>query len=211
MDDKPQGNGAPEAPQGTSAPEALTLDMVTKIVNQAISARSKSFEKTLEQKLSELSGKFQPAAPPPEESPEHPTNKGLMKRLEEMQKRLEAAENEKKAEQEKLRDRDLRSKVAERLAAAGIDGQRAKHAIGFLVDAQKSVKWDGETLAFGEVDFETGVSDWLKSEDAKLYLPPRGTSGSGDRPVTSSGRGNAPPDPDAGARAVLTDWFTGNR
>jgi hypothetical protein len=26
------------------------------------------------------------------------------------------------------------------------------------------------------------LKDWLKTEDAKLFLPPRGASGSGDRP-----------------------------
>ena len=66
---------------------------------------------------------------------------------------------------------------------------RARHALGVLVDAERRVRWadDGESLLFrtethDELELGAGLREWLKTEDAKLYLPPRGAAGSGDRP-----------------------------
>ena len=61
---------------------------------------------------------------------------------------------------------------------AGIGEKRIKHAMALLVDGEKRVKWDedGERLVFrddtsGEIEFNAGIAGWLRSEDAKFYLP----------------------------------------
>ena len=46
------------------------------------------------------------------------------------------------------------------------------------------------------IDVETGIKGWVATEEAKIYLPPRGTTGSGDRTIHGgTGPGNAPKDP----------------
>ena len=102
-----------------------------------------------------------------------------------------------------MRDAALRQRVGEVLAGAGIEGVRARHAIGLLVDAEKRVRWsdDGESLVFRTADrddaeLEPGLRGWLKTDDAKLYLPPKGSQGSGDRPAGTGPAATAggPPD-----------------
>jgi hypothetical protein len=128
---------------------------------------------------------------------DHPTVKGLLKRIAEVEGRAKSAEDTAAAEKARARDGDMRRRLADALASHGIDGARAKHAVGFLVDAQKLVRLaeDGESILFkdadsGDVDLATGLKAWVKTEDGKLYKPPSGAAGSGDRPF-----GGAPQKP----------------
>ncbi len=115
--------------------------------------------------------------------------------LAEMRKRLDKTETERNTERTQARDTRLRTLVDELLAASGIDGARIKQARGFLVDAEKRAYLrdgddrpmfrDGDDV---EVELKEGIAAWAKSDDAKIYLPPRGAGGSGDR-----GGGKNPP------------------
>lgn len=231
MSDQPQGNGAPEASQGGSQPETVTMDRVAELVgrtvNQAISARYKAQDSKIERLLGDFASKFETVigergatstqqdtgkTATIEESPQF---RGLQKQLGELQKRAEQAEAARSQESAKARDALLRQKLAQSLADHGVDAARTKHAIGYLVDASKSVRYgdDGESLVFSsngeELDFASGLKTWVASDDAKIYLPPRGTAGSGDKPANSNGRGNAPPDPYAHARSLVAEYFGG--
>lgn len=120
---------------------------------------------------------------------ENPVVKELQAKLATVQKQLEATEREKRAERDRARDRDLRQKLSDELVKSGIDPTRVRHAVGLLVDADKRVRYVGDTdeVTFvkdedgDEVDLKAGVKAWLKTDDAKIYLPARGTTGSGDR------------------------------
>lgn len=125
-----------------------------------------------------------------------PKFKGLQKQLEELTKQATTARQERDAEKAKQRDIALRQSLSEHLTKSGVDPKYVKHAVGLLVDAEKRVRYteDGESIAFRdndgtEIDLPTGLKSWVKSDDAKIYLPPRGASGSGDRP---GGRPAAP-------------------
>lgn len=196
MSDATQGNGAPEAPQGETGPKFVTEEQL----NRAITARfgelskklEKSFGETFTKALDEKLSSFAPKGNEDESKPasplEHPEVKGVLKQMQELQSRLKASEEREAAAKAKARDTQLRQQVGEALASAGIkDSMRAKHALKFLVDGEKLVAWDDESerLVFrdsdGFVDFNTGLKGWLKSEDAKMYLPPPDTSGAGGR------------------------------
>lgn len=227
--DPTQGNGSPQEPQGSDTPKGITLEDV----NKAITARFKAFEtkqdKSLDEKLSSfvaridesLATRFGETKAAPAEgkqsaADESPIVKGMQKQMAAMQAKLDAAEAETKAERAKARDGTMRTKLREALGSNGIEGVRAKHAIGVLVDSEKRVAWDDSNeltfkdAAGEEVDFATGLGDWLKSDDAKIYLPPRGTSGSGDgNQRTQNGRGGAPPDPHEAAKELLVKHLIG--
>jgi hypothetical protein len=187
MGDQPQGNGTPQVPQGDDAPKTVTLDDV----NRAITSRFTEYTKkqnavfddrftSFEKKLVDLLPKApEPGAPPTDDKSieNHPLFKGALKKISDLEEKTRVAEERAKAEEQRGKDISLRQHVGEALAKANVkDPTRAKHAVSFLV-RENLVKWDdaGEQLVFadkdGAVDFETGFKNWLKSDDAKLYLP----------------------------------------
>jgi hypothetical protein len=192
MPDQTQGTGAPNAPQGSDDPKYVTEEQL----NRAISARLSDFGKKTEKSLTDAFSNFEKKLtdmitpkPGEQQTPaadkgsalnvqDHPEFKGLQKQLAELKLRTDVAEQSAKAEREKARDTTLRQKLGESLASIGIkDATRAKHAIRFLVDGERAVRWDenGESIIFNDgkdlVDLETGLKGWAKTEDAKLYLP----------------------------------------
>jgi hypothetical protein len=201
-----EGSGAP-----AEAPKYITEEQLQTTLASRFKSFEQRFEKTLGESLGGLGAKLKdelsamlapkPEPPAPEEkkrkdapAAEHPELKKLQEQIASLTKQAEDARSERDAERAKARDTLLRQRVAEALGVAGIEGIRAKNAIGILVDAEKRVRWseDGELLTFRNGDREDelagGLREWLKTEDAKLFLPPRGASGSGDRPGASPPR-----------------------
>lgn len=201
IDDKDAKAG--DTAQGSGEPQYATLDQITdatsEMINKALTARNKQLEAKVEKTLAELTKKFEErvsqiqTAPGNKDSGEPkvedtPVYKGLQKQLTEMQQKLELAEREKSAERSRARDRDLRARLSDELVKAGVDPSRVRHAVGLLVDSDKRVRNvdDTDEAVFldtdgQEVDFRTGLKSWLKSEDAKIYMPARGTTGTGER------------------------------
>lgn len=208
MSDQPQGQGSPQEPQGSDAPKGVSAEEVNKLVNAAITGRFKAFEKQFETKISEgftgITSKFEemlsakstePQADkdrsvkpaPVEESPQF---KGMLKKQAELEAKLAKAEQEREAERARGRDATLRQKLAAEYLKHGGDPAKQRIAIGHLVDAEKRARWaEDESVVFrdedgSDIDLTNGVKSWLKSEEGKMFVPPRGVSGSGDRPVT---------------------------
>jgi hypothetical protein len=174
------------------------------IGNRGLTKRFKKFEKnllgTIESLLNKrdegLLAKLKPAPEPPKEPQENepaatgtdPVIAGLQQQIEELK-----ADNARKDaiaanERDQRRNSALRQRLTDELIKGGTDATRARHAVGFLVDVEKRVKYaadDSDELVFAagdeELDVGAGIKAWLKSEDGKLYLPPRGVAGSGDR------------------------------
>lgn len=214
-----QGNSAPEAGQGEGdSPKFVTVEDL----NRAITARQKALESKLDGKFGEFKTSFEtfqasiaealkPKQEPAKETPgkdkgapppvtEAPEFQDLQKQLKALQLKNDAAEKKAAEAETKRRDAHLRQQVDEALARAGADATRIKHARGLLVDAFKQIRFseDGDSVVMldsegNESDLHAGIKTWLKSDDGKIYLPPRGTTGSGDR-----GGGSAPrTDPNA--------------
>lgn len=205
MPDFPQGDGVPETPQGEGTAPNAPDPKLSELVNRAITARFSAFEKKISQQVTEaVNGLFpkldelvqtklqttSPTAPPdPKSVEESPHVKGLQKRLAELEEQGRKFREERDAERHRARDAALRQRLSDELAKHGVDSKYVRQAVGFLVDAEKRVRWqddEGEALVFrdadgSELDLSTGLRSWVKTDDAKIYQPPRGASGSGDR------------------------------
>ena len=132
-----------------------------------------------------------PAAPAPS-----PELRKLQDQITLLTKQADDARSERDTERARGRDSLLRQRVTDALSGVGIEGVRARHAVGLLVDAERRVRWSdaGDQIVFrtdahDDLELGAGVREWLKTDDAKLYMPPRGAAGSGDRP------GGQPPPP----------------
>lgn len=188
MSDQSQGNGAPEASQGDDAPRYVTEEQL----NKAITARFTEYTKRSTAVLDDKFGGFEkkilealPKQPEPGIQPagdaksvlDHPEVKGMAKKIAELEERARKAEERTIAEERRSKDLALKQSVTEALTGANVkDPIRARHAASFLI-REGLAKWNetGDALVFaesdGEVDFATGFKGWLKSDDAKLYLP----------------------------------------
>lgn len=213
------GGGTPGAGDGTGTGQpddsgdggAGSLDeaKVNELISKAIGARFKAFEtkiaKTFEaaseqiltrvnEALSTIPKPPEGGAPPPDDKA-NPVVAGLQKQLDAMKAKVEASDAKAEAAEAKQRDAALRARLAEQLALHDIEGTRAQHAIGYLVDAAKRVRYDGDDLVFMDendaVDLKTGLAEWAKGDEAKLYLPPRGANGSGTPPAAGRKRADA--------------------
>ena len=122
--------------------------------------------------------------------------KGLQKQITDLQLSVKQAKEARQAE----RNLTVRQKVSEELAGLGFDSARIRQATGNLIDADKRVRWDDESQSIvfkdsdGDIDLQTGLKSWAKTDDAKIYLPQ--PAGGGGKPVPS-------PPPVSLASAVL--------
>lgn len=142
-----------------------------------------------------------PPGPPTPNTPEprfedSPAFKAQQLELQKLQKRLESSESEKAAERAKARAQALRQRTFELLSEHGVTGNGARYAFNNFA-AEGRVVYEGDTsdeLLFvdekGEkLPIKDGIKSWVESEDAKVFLPPRGASGSGEEPRRPAGTG----------------------
>lgn len=184
--------------------------LVSGIVNSAISARDKMADKKRAEDrdaiLKGLDEKLAALKPVPSDEGEGGKDgkgkKGenvelatLRKQLADTNAKVEAAER--RAAESRARERSvaLRQTTAEELSKHGIEGNRFKAAFAMLQqDGRiKHRDDDSDDLVFvddagTEVELTVGLAAWIKSDDAKIVLPPSGTRGAGTRP----GSGSAP-------------------
>jgi hypothetical protein len=216
--DTAESRSAPAAP-GADPPkpaEAAANYVTDEQLQSALTSRFRTFEQKLDKALADGFGAIgtklrddlasilpKPesrsegapvAADPPGDggatpAPTSPELKKLQDQISVLTKQAEDARSERDAERARSRDSLLRQRVTEALSTVGIEGVRARHALGLLVDAERRVRWsDGSddivfrTDAHDELELGAGLREWLKTDDAKLYLPARGVQGSGDRP-----------------------------
>lgn len=117
----------------------------------------------------------------------------LKRQMLELTKRYTDTEQYLSQERKKNRDTNLVSKVAEVLGSgpAPIEGQRFRAAFAYLQqqgriryasDESDDILYADDT---GEIDFVPGLRTWMKSDDAKIFLPPSGANGSGSYPRRS--------------------------
>jgi len=199
--------------------------LVSGIVNSAISARDKmSDKKRAEDRdavktefaklLDEKFASFKPAGDDDkdgkgkgrrskEEDAELTT---LRKRLDEVQQQNEQAIQRAARERAKNVDNTVRNAIFESLAEHGLDQPRAKAAYASLhldgrFESQVDDETDAVTVLFrdddgAQVPVKDGIRRWVKTDAAKIYLPPTGAKGSGSRPTNSGGQKGALSDAD---------------
>jgi len=178
------------------APKSVTEEQL----NKAITARFRKFEEKMETQFSAFATSSQEAvvkaiADSMPKAPEalaatgkqsdSPELAGLKKQLAALEKDSQKLAQERDEERKRSKDSELRQKLNDELSKYGV--VNARHAVAFLVDAEKRIGWDedGNSLIFkdsdGDVDLATGVKSWVQTDDGKIYLPARGTAGTGGR------------------------------
>jgi hypothetical protein len=194
-----QGNVPPEGTQGDpNTPKVVTEDQLNRAITARLTAFAKAQEKSMTEFSASLMGKLEelvktsapvPPAGDPKPPGDSPELKGALKRLAELEQTNKQIQAERDAERGRARDAHLRQQLSDALVKHGVDATRVRHAVGILIDSEKRVRFDddGESVVFKDptdnqdVDLLTGVRSWVKSDDGKFYLPPRGVNGSGDR------------------------------
>jgi hypothetical protein len=119
----------------------------------------------------------------------------LTKQSTDLTDKFKAAEEKANAEMRARADLNLRQTLRKELGKRGISTEEAAEAAElFLYDGKKRVGYseDGETLVYkdpekGELPLSQGLETWIKTAEAKLYLPPVGASGSGEKPGQKAG------------------------
>jgi F0F1-type ATP synthase membrane subunit b/b' len=115
-------------------------------------------------------------------------------KLAEATAKQEEAERRAKTATEKNRREALRRSTSDALTKLGVkDPIRNRIATGHLIDSEKRIAWESEDdddngrLVFvndnrDPVEFETGLKQWAKTEEAKHFMDASGMRGSGSAP-----------------------------
>ncbi len=217
--DEKTPQGTPTQPgqgEGGDAPKYVTEEQLNRAISARLADYGKKVEKSIEaavggigakldelkSSLPSLGGGGTDSKDPPRggDIENHPLVKGLQKQIADQKAATEQLKAERDAEKAAARDGKLRQKLTDALTKGGVDPRYVRKAVGDLVDVEKRVRFsddEGDDLVFrdatGDLDLETGLKGWFKSDDAKIYLPPRGTQGSGDRAGTRASQGGQTP------------------
>ena len=204
-----ENNGTPPAgftEEQLAALDSRMSDNLGKAMNNMFTARmgavekkiastvTESLGKTLEEKLSALQV---PRREEPEGKPgEEPEGKGkksqelaqVRAELNALRARQEETERERQQLLARQREMSLRADAARVLNGAGIVGDRFEAAYALLVQTGKIKASEdpasiegvyADPMAGGDIPLEQGLQQWLKTETAKIFLPPKGITGSG--------------------------------
>jgi hypothetical protein len=116
----------------------------------------------------------------------------VRKTLDEMRRQNEEISAREKRARDRIVDNTVRQSVYDTLGQHGLDQARAKAAFAVFkledrLEAQVDDDSDSVAVLFREDDgthvpMADGIKRWMKSEAAKLYLPPTGARGAGSRP-----------------------------
>lgn len=170
-------------------PKLLASDDVASAIGAKLGIDEKltSFGEGLLEKLKTETPKPQDNKGDSPKVEDSPAFKAMLQKQEQLQKQLDAEKAAKAAERDKARKQTLRQRSLEALAEHGITGKQAQVALNNFI-AEGRVKFEGDDsdeLLFvdskgDELPLADGTKSWAESDDAKMFLPPRGTSGSGE-------------------------------
>ncbi len=193
MADKATGNNqTPHSGQdeGDASEKTVTIEQVNQIVNAAITARNRALENKLDSQFAELRNLMSPQT-----QSEEPTSR--VGKVDAKTQMLETQIKQMQSERARRRDSELRSAVKDQLLAAGVAPGAVKALVALHVDAEKSVGYasdDSDDIVVKTSDsvysLQEGLGNWLKSDDAKIYLAPKGATGSGDRSYFKTNNNN---------------------
>jgi hypothetical protein len=199
-----QANPAAKAGQGDDAPKYVTEEQLNRAISARLTDFQKKVEKTIEgvkvdpEAIAKLVAESISASKPADEpkgkskdSQPDPEVNSLKKALADQKKTVEEMQAKLAQERASVRNSKLRQAVQDEMTKHGFsEATRAKHALGHLVDVEKRVRYsddESDSIVFRDedgqdVDLATGIKSWSRSDEAKLYMPPKGVQGSGSNP-----------------------------
>ena len=195
-DDNQNGQGSDNS-DGNDSPKYVTTEQL----NSAISGHMKRLEgrlgTTIGEAIATQMKAFAPkkdddvpsdpqADPAPDGGKVDPQITSLKRQLSTLNNRLQKSEDARADEATQRRQLGLRSAVMKSLGESGLSGPHLKAASAVLYqDGKVHVTDDGSHLFKDQegldVPLADGVRDWVASDDARLFLPPKDVRGSGDR------------------------------
>lgn len=177
--------------------EDNTVDYVTKDeLNAMINGFRKSFKKDLDELKNVFASQNKPDEPAAPRLPKSEADAAII----ELRNQLKVMQDREKAREAVLAEQSLHNTLREQLTQHGVNPQFVDHAIAYL-NQKKLVRADEDgtyKMKVNQVDYDLNdaVKAWAKTDEAKLYLSPKGTQGSGQTgPVRSQGV-NRPASPD---------------
>jgi hypothetical protein len=179
MPDAPSATPTEGAPDTASTETTLTKDEALKLFREEANKIHSSYKK----EIAKIHKQYQSAATPTEEAPADPNDLSALVR--QQNKTIQDMQRREKERDAALRDKEARAGLSERLLAKGVAPKYAKHAVGFLTDVQKAVRYDdtGALLVrVGQVEYDNideAADAFIQSDDAKPYLAASDAKGSG--------------------------------
>lgn len=176
--------------------DAFKGDDLKKLITGQVTGALKSLK--LDEQIGQAIGKALDERTPKEEPPpkEGDPGKGgdektakLERQLEALNQRLASEQEARKAAEEARKAERLETSVRDALIKQGVPADRVRHAIallkvegrlGFTEDDRPALKIKGEYGSEEFVAAEEAAAAWVQTDDGKLYLPPRGSQGTGD-------------------------------
>jgi hypothetical protein len=117
------------------------------------------------------------------------TDPKLTAQIAALQKQVADETTKREAAEQKSREERVLNSARSALTKAGVPPERVKAAIAVLHNAEGRLRLaeDGkpglhfQRTGYDEVvEIEKGLDEWLKTDDGKVFLPPRGVEGTGD-------------------------------
>jgi hypothetical protein len=165
-----------------------TSPMTAEQFNRAMTAKEKAFEKRLAKQQEEFQSMLKTFVPAPKEEPQLSRTAELEKTVKELSRTLQERDQSEKAAR-------LRSVTEKALINAGVAAEFGEHAVSFLLDAKKAVRYDSSgqiIMTVGGIEYEDlteGMQAWAATNDAKIYKKPSQAVGSGDTTRRAGQRG----------------------
>lgn len=179
MVEKTNGQAEPDLSSGDGA--SISKSEIEKMVNTAIGMRFRSFEEKQVSAFDKLEKLISESTKKPEEEalPAKPKKDQLMEAL---TNKLQILEQKDK----RAREQHLRMKIQEELTGKVVPGLVKPLLAQFALENTVSyASEDADDILFktsnGPLPLRDGIQEFLLSEDAKPFLPPKGVSGSGDK------------------------------
>ncbi len=195
--------------EGQSEETTETPDFNT-VANQAAAAHAKRLEKqlmkTFEEKFGALNTTLeklaQAQAPAPKTSKskeEDPEMSAIKQQLEQFKATAEASERRASEAEKRRRDEQTLNDVRRYLANGGVRSEAVGVGTDYLVKATNKIEYDEEGNVLFKfkksskddevlMPLEDGITSWLKTTEAALFLPAPATSSAGKQPATKTTR-----------------------
>lgn len=179
----------PGATSGEVAEGQATEYMTKAEVNAMING----FRKSLKDDLKKSFDDFRSSIPQPQEEPS--TKKAPKTEVdtekEAIKAELRSLREAREQDMAKARNLQLKEVLSETLVQNGVDQRHLKHAMAFLTQ-EGAVRFDDDgsikmKVGLLDYDLQDAVKSWVKTEDAKLYLAPKGAIGSGQKGAVTPG------------------------
>jgi hypothetical protein len=113
----------------------------------------------------------------------------ILAKVAQLEKQVEDEKKAREAAETKSREERVLNSARAALRKAGVPEERVKAAIAVLHNAEGRLRLDDsdrpglhfQRNGYDEVvEIEKGLDEWLKTDDGKVFLPPRGTEGTGE-------------------------------